>query len=127
MSCAFQDPGLEAVVDRKTESLPFLKVTSFNYLIAENQKAYSKRTKNLAGFVSLHNDAIGKKDNNFWGDAVTVTRPSATTREFRSGSAAVQTISENSLDRFEQTVFDKDGSLSPTASGPSAPRRSRGR
>lgn len=29
-------------------------------------------TKNLAGFVSLHNDTLGKISGNFWGDAVTV-------------------------------------------------------
>lgn len=29
-------------------------------------------TKNLAGFMSFHNDPIGKKENNHWGDALTV-------------------------------------------------------
>jgi len=29
-------------------------------------------TKNLAGFISQHNSAIGKRTNNFWGPAVTV-------------------------------------------------------
>jgi type IV secretion system protein VirB4 len=29
-------------------------------------------TKNLAGFISLHNDAIGKATDNFWGPAVTM-------------------------------------------------------
>ncbi len=29
-------------------------------------------SKNMAGFMSLHNDSIGKATGNFWGDAVTI-------------------------------------------------------